>query len=74
MSEDFQSHRAALAPGISAADEGFEATREHGEYSFDLNAISISGQVAAGSHLLETAPTDTFILANRTADETVGHD
>ena len=50
MSEDFQSHLSALAPGISAADKGFEATLEHGEHSFDLNAISISGLVETGLH------------------------
>jgi hypothetical protein len=50
VSEDFQSHLAALAPGISAADEGFEATLEHGEYSFDLNAISIGCSVESGLH------------------------
>ena len=50
MCEDFQSHLAALAPGISAADEGVEPTLEHGEYRFDLNAIAIGCEVEPRLH------------------------
>ncbi len=50
MSEDFQSQFAALAPSSASAYEGFEATLEHRDHSFDLDTIAIGREVEACLH------------------------
>src|SRR5438552_1862430 len=50
MSQDFQAHFAALAPGGSSADEGVEAALEHRDYGFYLDPIAIGREVEALLH------------------------
>ena len=61
MGEDFQAKFAALALAVAASDKGFEATFDHRHDRFNLDAITVGGQIEAGLHQPSVVAAGRFV-------------